>query len=153
MNDPITHFQAGAPKDPRLSQAAMMHRSQSYTNTRARAEAGHPNRSASYQDVRHEEQEAPHEFDMEWVTEEDVETFAKALYYDPLKSPSVSSVGLESGTEQISAVSDFAPVRQKVSRKKKSKSKAKVKVKEDAGSPKGKGSGRVNMPAVLLTVM
>jgi hypothetical protein len=66
------------------------------------------------------------------------------------------SAGLESGTEQISAMNDFAPVRQKVSRKKKPKAKAKVK--EDAGSPKGKdsGSGIVkddDMPAKLLTAI
>jgi hypothetical protein len=114
MNDPMTHYQVGAPHDPRMSQATLMNRSQSYTNTQSRKEAGKPNRSASYQDVRHEEQEEPHEFDMEWVTEEDVEAFAKALYYDPLKSPSVLSAGAESGTEQISAMNDFAPVRQKV---------------------------------------
>ncbi|CAM0136842.1 hypothetical protein VKS41_007423 [Umbelopsis sp. WA50703] len=146
MNDPMTHYQVGAPHDPRMSQATLMNRSQSYTNTQSRKEAGKPNRSASYQDVRHEEQEEPHEFDMEWVTEEDVEAFAKALYYDPLKSPSVLSAGAESGTEQISAMNDFAPVRQKVSRKKKPKRS----IKEDAGSPKGFSYTLLRYPLIIF---
>jgi hypothetical protein len=139
MNDPMTHYQVGAPNDPRSASSVPMSRSQSYTNPRLpRSElpenGTNLSRSASYQDVLREPPNKPHEFDLDWVKEEDVEAFEKALYYDPLKSPSALSVGTESGTEQISAMNDFAPVRQKVIRKKKSKRK----VKEDAGSPKGK---------------
>jgi hypothetical protein len=141
MNDPMTHYQAGAPNDPRSSSAVPLSRSQSCMNPRPSSElpgnAPNVNRSASYQDVRHEPEEILHEFDLEWVKEEDVKAFERALLYDPLKSPSALSVGAESGTEQISAMNDFAPVRQKVTRKKKSKRKIK---KEDAGSPKGKNT-------------
>ncbi|KAI8575056.1 hypothetical protein K450DRAFT_263506 [Umbelopsis ramanniana AG] len=136
MNDPITHYQSGAASDSR-SQSGTLNRSLSYTNPRP--DEGKPpsaatvGRSASYQDVRKEKKTIPNEFELEWVKESDVEAFERALYYDPLKSPSVLSIGADSGTEQISALNDFAPVREKVSRKRKSKKK----VKTDAGYPKG----------------
>src|ERR1700731_2077524 len=140
MNDPMTHYQKGAPNDPRSHTGVPLSRSQSCINPRTDEEEpvlkppANVNRSASYQDVRREPQNIPHEFELEWVEEEDVEAFERALNYDPLKSPSALGMGAESGTEQISALNDFAPVRQKVSRKRKSKRK----LKEVAGSPKGK---------------
>lgn len=135
----MTHYQKGAPNDPRSHTGVPLSRSQSCINPRTDEEEpvlkppANVNRSASYQDVRREPQNIPHEFELEWVEEEDVEAFERALNYDPLKSPSALGMGAESGTEQISALNDFAPVRQKVSRKRKSKRK----LKEDAGSPKG----------------
>jgi hypothetical protein len=141
MNDPITHYQKGAPNDSRSHNGVPLSRSQSYTNSGPdgadeeilQRPAANVNRSASYQDVRHEPRNILLEFDLDWVQEEDVKAFESALYYDPLKSPSALSIGAESGTEQIQALNDFAPVREKVSRKRKSKRN----VKEDAGSPKG----------------
>jgi hypothetical protein len=137
MNDPITHFQKGASNDSR-SQPGALNRSHSYTNPRPgedqRPSTATVGRSASYQDVRKEKKNIPNEFELEWVKQNDVEAFERALFYDPLKSPSALSVGADSGTEQISAMNDFAPVREKVSRKRKSKKK----VKTDAGYPKGK---------------
>jgi hypothetical protein len=137
MNDPITHYQKGASNDSRSS-SAVLNRSQSYTSPRPGEDkppsAPTVGRSASYQDVRKEKRNIPNEFELEWVKQNDVEAFERALFYDPLKSPSALSVGADSGTEQISALNDFAPVREKVSRKRKSKRK----VKTDAGYPKGK---------------
>jgi hypothetical protein len=136
MNDPITHFQKGAASELR-SQSGTLNRSHSCTNPRPSQDklptTASVGRSASYQDVRRENKEIPNEFELEWVKEDDVEAFERALAYDPLKSPSALSVGADSGTEQISALNDFAPVREKVSRKRKSKRR----VKADAGYPKG----------------
>src|ERR1700682_2759234 len=119
MNDPITHYQKGAPNDPRSHNELSLSRSQSFTNPRPGGEQeeeemtkplANVHRSASDQDVRREPKNIRHEFELEWVQEQDVEAFERALYYDPFKSPLDSSIGAESGTEQISALNDFAPV-------------------------------------------